>query len=115
MSAERSTPSLHGVDTLEKNVLSDPPTVTMDDSKLELQSTHSASQAQALDVNVRLANPLKAFDKKQVMQRGRDFADRAGLNELRESFAKAALVAQNPNRECFAHGPALVLRTSASD
>lgn len=48
------------------------------------------------ELEQRLANPLKGLSQDQVVQRGRDFAVRAGIPEKADLFAKGALLARDP-------------------
>lgn len=62
-------------------------------SDYEHQSLHDAIVS---DMDKRLANPLKALSQEEVVQRGRDFAVRAGVPDKADLFAKAALLARDP-------------------
>ncbi|SPO39294.1 related to arabinose-proton symporter [Pseudozyma flocculosa] len=65
------------------------------DVKLESQKSR---QDAAADLEVRLANPLKGYSRSDVVQRARDFAHAAGLDDLADVFAKGALLARDPLR-----------------
>lgn len=63
-----------------------------DEARLEDQ----ASVAGSVDINVKLANPLRQFAREELISRARAFAVQCERPDLQDEFAKGALVAAHP-------------------
>ncbi|EKM80826.1 hypothetical protein AGABI1DRAFT_119397 [Agaricus bisporus var. burnettii JB137-S8] len=67
------------------------------DSTLSLAETARSSKKDEIDfLNAKLANPLAGLSHEQLMEDGKAFATRYGLEDLSELFKKGALVAKDP-------------------
>lgn len=60
---------------------------------LESQSNDSDP---SLDINTKLANPLRQWSRTTLLERARAFADTCGRKDLEEDFAKGAIAAAYP-------------------
>ena len=64
-----------------------------DHQHLEDQASIAAA---SVDVNVKLANPLRQYSREELIDRARRFAVICEREDLKEEFAKGALVAAHP-------------------
>lgn len=67
-----------------------------------LESQNSRSD-ESLDLNVKLANPLRQWTREDLIARAKAFAVKCEREDLQEEFAKGAIAAAYPNCEYRQH------------
>lgn len=74
-----------------------PTTTSLEKKESNQNSTSEHAQVPiGENINARLVNPLAGLSQEELATRGRDFAKKFELGHLDETFAKGAMIAQDP-------------------